>query len=407
MSVLAPVRRPASWPWRTLAEAPAAGAALRGEAALAERWFAGRCALARVEDGRQLRIRFPGVPAPGYGPDARDAVIELDGAELCGDVELHLRASGWRAHGHHHDPAFARVVLHVVEHNDGRALVTRHASGRAIALAVALPPATPPPPAFAPPCAATAARFPPEPALERLGLERLRAKTSRARHWAVTRGAAPVLYALALETLGGRRNRDAFVELARRLPLPALLERAAAAPAEERAAALGAVLREAAVGIPLARHGGRPAAAPERRLAALGALCARLWPQAGARAAWPESLAAPASIPRALRAPGIGAGTSVELAVNAVLPVAIGARLWPGGDALDRFRALAAPASYGQLRPLGGWLGAGGRDPFARAAALQGALLLHARHCARGGCGACPLSDPPVGACRIAPGGGE
>ncbi len=361
----------------------------RGEAALAERWFAGLRAPSRVEDGRRLRIRFPGVPAPGYGPDARDAVIELDGAELCGDVELHLRASGWRAHGHHDDPAYARVVLHVVEENDGAALVTPHASGRAIPLAVAPPAAAPPLPGFSPPCAATAAHTSPAPALERLGLERLRAKASRAANWAAARGPAPVLYALALETLAGRRNREAFAEVARRLPLPALLDRAPA-PGEARAAAFAAALHEAARDLPLVRHGGRPAASPERRLEALGGLAARLWP--GPAPAWPEPLAGPGSIPRALRAPGIGAGAAVELAVNAVLPVALGARLWQEEATLERFRSLPAPAPYGQLRSLAGWLGAAGGDPLARAAALQGALQLHARHCSRGNCGACPLS---------------
>ena len=436
MSVLAPARpvsrcaplptRPARW--RALAEETAAYAAPRTEAALAERWFAGLRAPSRVEDGRRLRIRFPGVPAPGYGPDARDAVIELDGAELRGEVELHLRASGWRAHGHHEDPAYARVVLHVVEENDGGALVTLHASGRAIPVAVAPPSAaTAPLPAFAPPCVATAARSSPAPALERLGLERLRAKASRAGHWAASRGPAPVLYALALETLAGRRNREAFAEIARRLPLPALLDRCPAGPEEARAAAFAAALREGAAGLPLIRHGGRPAAAPERRLDALAALCARLWPGAeavwpdalaepasipralrapgigsaaalcarlwpGAEAVWPDALAEPASIPRALRAPGIGSAAALELAVNAVLPVALGARLWPEEAALARYRALPAPAPYGQIRSLGGWLRTGDDDPLARAAALQGALQLHARHCSRGACGACPLS---------------
>ncbi len=388
MSVIAP-SRPS--PWRALSEEPAVYAAPRGEAALAERWFAGLRPLSRVEDGRRLHIRFPGVPAPGYGPDARDAVIELDGAELCGDVELHLRASGWRAHGHHDDPAYARVVLHVVEENDGAALVTPHASGRAIPLAVAPPPSTPPLPGFSPPCAAATARSSPAPALERLGLDRLRAKTSRAANWASARGPAPVLYALALETLAGRRNRETFAEVARRLPLPALLDRARPGGGEvDRAQTFAAALREAAAGLPLARHGGRPAASPERRLKALGALAARLWPEPSP--AWPKALATPAAIPRALRAPGIGAAAALELSVNAVLPVALGARLWPAEDALLRYRTLPAPAPYGQLRSLAGWLQNGEGDPLARAAALQGALQLHARYCSRGGCGACPLS---------------
>ena len=366
--------------------APAAGS----EAALGERWFAGLRGLSRVEDGCRLRVRFPGVPAPAYGPDARDAVVELDGAELHGDVELHLRASGWRAHGHADDPAYGRVVLHVVAENDGRALTTAHASGRAIAIAVAPRlPRKPMLPAFVPPCAA--AEGSPRTALERLGRERLQAKAARAGHWAAGRGAAPVLYALALETLGGRRNRAPFADLARRLPLPALLERAPVASAGEGAAALESALGAAARDLPLVHGGCRPAARPARRLAALAALCAQLWPER--EPTWPALLPSAEALPQALRAPGIGVATALELAVNAVLPVALGAGIWSEGASLARFAALPAPAVYGQLRSLAGWLERGEEAPFARAAALQGGLRLHAEHCARGACGRCPLSN--------------
>jgi len=74
-------------------------------------------------DGRDLRttsglafsVVYPGRPTGEAGPDFHDAILALrDGTLLRGDVELHLDSSGWRQHGHHRDPAYDGVVLHVV-----------------------------------------------------------------------------------------------------------------------------------------------------------------------------------------------------------------------------------------------------------------------------------------------------
>ncbi len=73
----------------------------------------------RTVDGRRVRVLYPGRPAPGHGPDFRDALLELDGAPLRGDVEIHRRPADWMAHGHHLNPAFHGVVLHVVGHPGG------------------------------------------------------------------------------------------------------------------------------------------------------------------------------------------------------------------------------------------------------------------------------------------------
>jgi hypothetical protein len=57
---------------------------------------------------------FEGRRNGGPGPDFRDAALETeDGARLLGDIELHLRARDWLAHGHHIDKRYNRVVLHV------------------------------------------------------------------------------------------------------------------------------------------------------------------------------------------------------------------------------------------------------------------------------------------------------
>ena len=71
-------------------------------------------------EGLALRVVYRGRPAGGPGPDFRDAVIAAGGQEWRGDVELHVAASAFRQHGHHRDPAYDNVVLHVVFWDDER-----------------------------------------------------------------------------------------------------------------------------------------------------------------------------------------------------------------------------------------------------------------------------------------------
>ena len=81
----------------------------------------------RTRAGRLLRVRWPGRWNRGAGPDFRDAVIEVDGEARVGDVELHLYREDWWRHGHDADPAYDRVILHVVVFAGGmeRAVRTR------------------------------------------------------------------------------------------------------------------------------------------------------------------------------------------------------------------------------------------------------------------------------------------
>ena len=52
-----------------------------------------------------------GRPGGSLGPDFTDAVVERDdGVVFCGDIEIHVRESDWRAHGHHKDPRYNGVV---------------------------------------------------------------------------------------------------------------------------------------------------------------------------------------------------------------------------------------------------------------------------------------------------------
>lgn len=91
-------------------------------------------------DGRKLEIVSPGRWNLLGGPDFQDAVLRLGGDELRGDVEVHFHARDWSAHGHDANPAFARVVLHVLLYPPAAgAMPSRHADGRTIPALVLLP----------------------------------------------------------------------------------------------------------------------------------------------------------------------------------------------------------------------------------------------------------------------------
>jgi hypothetical protein len=71
------------------------------------------------EEGGWLRVIHPGRASGSVGPDFRDAVVAMNESELVkGDVEIHTKASDWYSHGHHRNPEYNHVILHVVLWHD-------------------------------------------------------------------------------------------------------------------------------------------------------------------------------------------------------------------------------------------------------------------------------------------------
>jgi hypothetical protein len=364
-------------------------------------------ALATV-DGQPLTVLYRGLPGRGPGPDFRDAVIETPRTILRGDVELHLRASDFRRHGHHRDPAYDGLALHFVYWAD-EGPSTLLASGRRVALAALAPwvehrsgeirrwlerPAL-----WREPCRSAPARMGDAAVaavLDRLGDIRFRRRTAELRRALRREDPEEVLFGALLEAIGCGGNREAFRLLALRLPWRGLRAALLSVPVEGRVAFALEALRAAAKGPPpLAwRSAGlRPGNQPARRLEGAALLLAP-HVEAGLASGLTAVLEGdPAgAVARLTVREGralIGAARALEVLTNAVLPfLAAG-----GGDgrarAVELYRALPRPAAYGAVRHLDDALGGAVRVDARR---QQGMLFLRRHYCTQGRCGRCPLS---------------
>ena len=68
--------------------------------------------------GESLQIIHPGNHNNNQGPDFLNAKIKCGNTVLAGNIEVHIRASEWEAHGHSKDPNYQNVILHVVLRED-------------------------------------------------------------------------------------------------------------------------------------------------------------------------------------------------------------------------------------------------------------------------------------------------
>lgn len=161
-----------------------------------------------TEDARPVVVEFPGLPAGEGGPDFRGARVVIGGERRSGDVELHLSPSGWRAHGHDRDGAYAGVILHVVLRREPFAdrpsavpvlVLEPHLGG-----------------SFAPRALEASGD------LDALGEEWFAERRGRLER-ALERGTPDeVLYREILVALGYKHNKAAMAELGRRCPLGSL-----------------------------------------------------------------------------------------------------------------------------------------------------------------------------------------
>ena len=375
-------------------------------------------------DGRALRVVNPGRPGLGAGPDFLDAVVEIDGMTVRGDVELHVRSSGFRAHGHDRDPAYDGVALHVVFRADDGAETGLSNGCRA------------PVAAFAPwfdtrrdelqrwlgaealwqePCRDAVWRLGEDEvrgALREAGRRRFRARVQGLRSQVAEAGEEETLWRGLFDVIGVGGDREGYRRLAAAFPASLARELVAAHDGEEASSLLASAmvyvagLGEASdlpAGLPAplrpaVASSGRPANRPERRLRGIAALFVR-----GHRALAPlvrESVAKAPSVKALVTAwqvsqrglALIGPDRAREIVLNLVLPfVASDAVL--GERAAALVDELGAAPAYGKTAFLESNLrSAAGKRLVRRAVEQQGLLAFLGEWCSRGGCGRCPLS---------------
>lgn len=404
----------------------------------------------RTTEGTPVEVVYRGVWTHRQGPDFAGSLLVIGHQLLEGDVELHLAASDWYAHGHHDDPAYDRVILHGVWRDDlGRPVQRR--DGRSIptlVLADYLPgelaafPAEPIRSLGAlgfTHCAPEIAQKEPQRLLRlfaEAGDERLRDKVRRVHARLTGEPPEQTLYWLLADALGYSKNREGMRALAEALPLIELEARLRAQKPDERfttAAAwlfgLGGFLpaspRERAL-LPLppdtwhalerlwlATGTGEPAVEirwnlvavrptnhPLRRLASLAALVASA--DKGLLGVVVERVQAP----RAQRAlldwlttgpVPLGRGRALEVIVNVVIPFALAYAEWIddtvlAGAALTLWEELPTPPSNAIVSATLEQICGQVPLPIGRAREQQGLLHLYFTGCRPRRCYECPIA---------------
>lgn len=233
--------------------------------------------------GEWLQIIHPGRTNSEDGPDFHHAIIATEEGELRGDVELHVRSSGWQAHRHHRDPRYNGVILHVVMWHDKEGATVLQ-NGKAVPV-LPLHPYLRDQDLFS-----SLSAVPYEPChnagaqlghalvgqvLDEVGEERFRSKAGHFQAELAIKEADQMLYEGLMRALGYSRNKEPFEELARRMPLKILEEIAHRERPERCGAVLGAALLGQANLVEWRLCGVRPGNMPQRRIAGAGYLLAR------------------------------------------------------------------------------------------------------------------------------------
>lgn len=198
--------------------------------------------------GEDVVIEDPGRWNLESGPDFLDAVLRVgpERRRVMGDVEVHIRPSGWKDHGHPPDARYRRVAAHVT-YFPGTVPPSLLPPG---AVQIALKNDLAADPFFCfesldlsaypyaarrrdTPCAEALARLGPDTSaavLESAGTERLRIKSERLAAMIAERGPETAIYEEIMSGLGYKNNRVPFRTLARKVPPDVLREAAGGDP---------------------------------------------------------------------------------------------------------------------------------------------------------------------------------
>jgi len=187
-----------------------------------------------TEEGEPIRIIYPGRINDDQGADLLDAVIATSHGLIKGDIEVHVKSSGWRAHHHHQDQTYNRVILHVVMWRDTE-VATNLQNGEKVSILalhkyIKSPSSQWPNLAYSPatlnmPCHQAVEHLPTSiiaQFLDSAGEERFLAKAAKFQADLAQMEVSQSLYQGIMSALGYSKNKLPFLELARRLPLQSL-----------------------------------------------------------------------------------------------------------------------------------------------------------------------------------------
>lgn len=189
----------------------------------------------QTTEGASVQVVYPGEANAAAGPDFLNACLLIDGMRWYGSVELHVRSAEWTAHGHHQDPRYNSVILHVVLEADAATGRLQRADGTSLPELILAPYLSQPlrtllyafyqRPRRTLPCAPQWANVPETIRtswLQTLGQERLQQRIQYIQQRLTQVPPDQVLYELLMTGLGYAPNAEPMRILAQRLPLARL-----------------------------------------------------------------------------------------------------------------------------------------------------------------------------------------
>jgi hypothetical protein len=76
-------------------------------------WESRSLPVMEADSGVRVQVLYPGRDSVRKGCDFQDAILIIDDKKVHGDVEIHVSSDLWHSHGHHRDPSYNTIILHV------------------------------------------------------------------------------------------------------------------------------------------------------------------------------------------------------------------------------------------------------------------------------------------------------
>jgi hypothetical protein len=196
-------------------------------------------------DGQKIRLIFRGSRNHDSGPDFQNVTIEQNHQIRSGYIEIHIDSHDWYTHGHHTDPVYNQVILHLVlnpTHSEQNSQCENGLSVPIVNLAQYLPESMDH--LFAkysklqnihqmPDTACPTSKLSELEILNKLdqaGAARMTLKALAFRELRMFNSWDQILYTGMMEALGYSKNREAFRKLATHLPIEFIFRELRATP---------------------------------------------------------------------------------------------------------------------------------------------------------------------------------